>query len=434
MAGEGTVDELESLVDAALVQANGRLRMLQTISDFAREQLEGSGEADEVAARHALRYAAVAREIRDATEGTEQLAALERGIHEEENLQTALDTLLARAQAGDADALQRGLEISGDLWMYWHIRGKNVTAQEYASAFLAADRSGAPSAGRAAALLTAALGSWMTGRIERAAEEWREATAVAEAVDARRERCIAAICTSTLGLYGGDVDAALGSASAGIEQSRAQGFDWLVGIGLDFEGMLHAQAGDEQTARACFAEALDIQQRLGDREGRGMSLGGLASLAAGHGDVSEALELYRQSLAAFEEVGDRGEEARILSEMAWTCLAAGDTELARSYFFESVHAHTDIASVRGVGVSLVGLAAAETVDGRPGRAAQIAAAAEVLAQEEGIVVVYSEETPGRELVEQARAALSAEELAHASETGRGLTVAQALELARGNTA
>ena len=53
--------------------------------------------------------------------------------------------------------------------------------------------------------------------------------------------------------------------------------------------------------------------------------------------------------------------------------------------------------------TLVGLAAAESVDGRPDRAAQIAAAAEVLAQEEGIVVVYSDETPGRELVEQARA-------------------------------
>ena len=71
VAGEGTLDELEALIDAALVvQADGRLRMLQTIADFAREQLEASGAADEVAARHARRYAAVAREIRDDVEGT----------------------------------------------------------------------------------------------------------------------------------------------------------------------------------------------------------------------------------------------------------------------------------------------------------------------------------------------------------------------------
>jgi hypothetical protein len=128
--------------------------------------------------------------------------------------------------------------------------------------------------------------------------------------------------------------------------------------------------------------------------------------------------------------GDRGEEARILSEMAWTHLESGDTVLARRHFLDSVQAHSDIASMRGVGLSLVGLAAAEAVDGRPERAARIATAAEMLAQEEGIVVVYTDETPGRELVEQARDALSVEELARATEVGRRLTLADALELAR----
>jgi hypothetical protein len=54
----------------------------------------------------------------------------------------------------------------------------------------------------------------------------------------------------------------------------------------------------------------------------------------------------------------------------------------------------------------------------------------VSAQDEGIVVVCSDETPGRELVEQARAELSAEELAAATEAGRRLTIDEALGLAR----
>jgi predicted ATPase/class 3 adenylate cyclase len=429
VTGAETLDELEALVDAALVQVNGRLRMLQTIADFAREQLEASGDAEEVASQHARRYADVAREIRDAVEGTEQLAAVERGIREEENLAAALDALLASARVGDADALERGLQMSGDLWMYWHIRGKNVTAQDYAHAFLTADRSRTPTAGRAGALLTAALGSWMTGKIERAEEEWAEASLVAEEAGVVRESCVADVCRSTLGFYGQDRDIALRSATKGIDQSRAHGFDWVLAIGLVFEGMLHAAAGDEQAAHARFAEALEIQEPRGDFEGAGMALSGLASLAAHRGEAAEALELYGRALAAFEEIGDRGEEARILSEMAWTYLESGDTTLARRYFFEAVRAHTDIASVRGVGVSLVGLSAAEAVDGRPDRAAQIAAAAEVYAQDEGIVVVYSDETPGRELVEQARAALSPEDLARANELGRRLTIEEALDLA-----
>ena len=66
----------------------------------------------------------------------------------------------------------------------------------------------------------------------------------------------------------------------------------------------------------------------------------------------------------------------------------------------------------------------------PSAPSQIAAAAEVHAQEEGIVVAYSEETAGSELVEQARAALSADELARATELGRRLTIEEALDLAR----
>ena len=149
--------------------------------------------------------------------------------------------------------------------------------------------------------------------------------------------------------------------------------------------------------------------------------------------MADALELYEKSRDAFATCGDRAEEARILSEIASTHLAAGDTTAARRYFLLAVEAHTDVASVRGAGLALVGLAAAEAVDGRPERAATIAAAAEVFAQDEGIVVVYSEDTPGRELVDRARAALSVEDLAAATEAGRRLTIVEALELARGGT-
>ena len=95
-----------------------------------------------------------------------------------------------------------------------------------------------------------------------------------------------------------------------------------------------------------------------------------------------------------------------------------------------MQAHTDVASVRGVGLSLIGLAAVEAVEGRPDRAVQIAAAAEMYAQEEGIVVVYSDETPGRELVDRARAALSAGDVDRATDAGRRLTIDEALDLAR----
>ena len=380
--------------------------------------------------RHAARYVAVSREIRDGIEGSTQLASVERGITEEANLQAALETLLAAAQNGDDAARESGLQLCGNLWMYWHIRGKNVSAREYSEAFLGMGLMGTPTVGRAEAMLNVALGSWMTGQVDRAREEWDEVHRLAEELDAGRELCMSAACRATLGLLGDDLETALRWAKLAVAESRARGFDWILGISLDFEGMLHASCGDGDAARACFVEALEIQQRLGDLECAGMSLGGLAALAAGTGKITEALDLYRQALASFEGVGDRGEEARILSEIAVTHLASGDTARCRRYFFDAIQAQTDIGSVRGVGHSLVGLAAAEQVDGRPDRAVQIAAAAEVYAREEGVVVVYSDETPGQQFVEQARAALSPDELARATETGRRMTIDEVLALTR----
>ena len=430
--GATCLDELESLVDKALVQVDGRsgrLRMLQTIGEFAAERLDLAGEAGEIAGRHARRYAEVAREVRDAIEGPDQIGSVERGIAEEGNLQAALETLLAGARGGDAAACEGGMQLCGDLWMYWHIRGKNVSAREYAEAFLAASQGLPPSVGRSGALINVGLASWMTGQIERANEEWGEAYRIAEEVGAGRELCLAALCRG-LGLLGVDTEGALEWTARGIEQSRGREFEWALGFALSFNGIAHALSGEVDVAEARYLEALQIQQRLGDCEGIGTSFGGLAQLAAGRGESTAALDLYRQALAAFEAVGDRGEVARILSEMAWACLDSGEVALARRYFFDSVQAHTDVASVRGVGLSLLGLAAAEAVEHRPERAVQIAAAAEVYAQEEGIVVVYSDDTPGRELVERARAALPADELARATEAGRQLTIEEALDLAR----
>jgi len=431
--GESVLDELESLVDKALVQTDGgggdRLHMLQTIGEYARERLDSSGEAHAVALRHAHRYAAIAREIRDGIEGGDQIGAVERGIAEEPNLQAALETLLAAAKNGDTAACEAGMQLSGDLYFYWHIRGKNISAREYAAAFLDTDVVRTPSLGRAGALITAGLASWILGQLERSKEEHSEAHRIARAIDADRERCVAAFL-GAIAMIGLDLEAAGGLARDAVEWSSRHGLVWAEGFASTIDGIVQTVAGDIDTAHARYSRGLEIQRKLGDEEGAGLSLGGLAQVAAIRGDLPDSLELYRQALAAFEAIGDRAEEARILSETAWTHLRNEDAALARRYFLESVQAYIDVASVRGVGLSLIGLAATETFEQRFETAVTLAAAAEVYAHEEGIVNVYSDETPGREFVDRAREALSADAVAHATEAGRGLTIKEALDLAR----
>jgi hypothetical protein len=127
---------------------DGRLRMLQTIGEYANDRLDDAGERAEIALRHARRYAELAHEIRDGIEGTDLLGSVERGIAEEGNLQAALDTLLQMAQGGDALACESVCSCATSSF-YWHIRGKNLTAREYAAAFIEADGGATPTLGRA---------------------------------------------------------------------------------------------------------------------------------------------------------------------------------------------------------------------------------------------------------------------------------------------
>jgi tetratricopeptide (TPR) repeat protein len=269
----------------------------------------------------------------------------------------------------------------------------------------------------------------MLGQFERAGEEWAEAYRIAAELEADRELCVGGFLRG-FGLYRFDLEAGLRCTKESIERSRALGFTWAEAFAATLDGVLHAIAGDLDSAQTRYSQGLEAQQRMGDHEGAGLSLGGLAGLAAGRGDLADALELYRRSLAEYEAIGDRAEEARILSEIAWAHLQREAPALARRYFLDSVQAYTDVASVRGIGLSLIGLAATEAVEHRPETAVRIAAAAEVYAQQEGIVNVYSDEKPGREFVAAARAALTADEVARATEIGRSLTITEAVALAR----
>ncbi|MBV9101439.1 MAG: tetratricopeptide repeat protein [Candidatus Dormibacteraeota bacterium] len=429
--GTTSLDDLESVVDKALVQLDAkgsRLSMLQMIAEYARERLDASGDSAQVALRHAHHYANVVHEIRLGVEGSNQIGSMERGIVDEANIVAALDTLLMAATGGDTDACEAGMRICGDLIMYWHIRGKNLTARQYAQAFLDADTLAAPSVGRAGALLTAGLASWTLGQFERSTDECARAYAIAAEIKADRELCYARFL-GAVGQIGFDLEQGLRWTSEAIARSRATGFTWAEGFALMIDGILQTVAGNATEARQQYEQALEIQQRIGDEEGAGLSLGGLAQLASMRGDIGGALDLYGRSLAAFQACGDRAEEARILSEMAWAHLQNGGSASARDLFFDSVQAYTDIASVRGVGLSLIGLAATESVEGRPENAVRIAAAAEVYANQEGIVNVYSDDTPGRSVVDEARAALSSDQLARATAEGAKLTIKDALALA-----
>ena len=115
---DADLDVLQSLVDKSLVRhTDERFWMLETIREYALEQLEESGEADGLRRRHAEHYLAL---------GEKAMAAMSRGYsgewverleREHDNLRAALDHLAA---AGETELV---LRLTGALADFWHDAG-----------------------------------------------------------------------------------------------------------------------------------------------------------------------------------------------------------------------------------------------------------------------------------------------------------------------
>ena len=123
VAGDGleawdVVDALAGLVAKSMVIAEKtpedttRFSMLETLRQFAREQLDATGDGDTWRRRHAQHYAGVALDISPDLRGPGELAARRRVRLELDNLRAAVNWALDRDDADDAEV---GIGIIADL-------------------------------------------------------------------------------------------------------------------------------------------------------------------------------------------------------------------------------------------------------------------------------------------------------------------------------
>jgi predicted ATPase len=121
---DADLDTLGSLLDKSLIRRRtGRLGeerywMLETIREFAAEQLEASGERDDVRRRHAERMLEIARSAH-LSEDDDEPFEWRVALAEREDLRAALDW------AAEADVVL-GLELASNLEAFW---GPNAPAE-----------------------------------------------------------------------------------------------------------------------------------------------------------------------------------------------------------------------------------------------------------------------------------------------------------------
>lgn len=337
----------KSLVIAEVHTASPRYRMLETVRQYATEQLNQPAEADDeaVRVRHVAWYAALVQEAERAYRGPDELLWLARLELEHDNLRAAM------AWAGEHGRGEQALSIAAALPRFWQIRGHLPEGSDRLAAALA-QAGDVPAELEGRALSGLGFLAETRGRYAAARELHERHLSVRLQLGDARGIAEAQGDLGRAAARQGDHAAARAYLEASLAGHRR--IDNRPGIASvqGSLGMVAVQQGDYQEALARIEERLALNRAMGNRDGTADALNDLALVAAGVGDSDQQIALLEESMTLWHELNSRNGIAFALSGLGMAALAKGDIERALQLGQESLALYRELGDPRGVAWSL----------------------------------------------------------------------------------
>jgi len=423
------LDAISSLVGKSLVflepldEATPRYGMLETIREFALEQLAASGERGEIRRRHAEFLRDLAERVEPLLLVPAQRARWMHGLeHVQDNFRAALEWSL-----GDDGVLDVGIALAGALGYFWLMSGR-LEEGHWFDDLLARRPAGGDSLAWAKVLHGGALALW--GRGDLAHAEAREESAVAIFRSAGDSRWLA---------YG---LALLGRVRTGqqrpaearllLEEALRVFRGAAATYGQDFDAYLRyylglnaLSQGDSETARTELEASLTGLEAAGDDMACAVVLGMLGLDSAQRGDHADARERFARALPVLRRGGDAWDLALLLLNAGLEEARAASPS-AGSLLVEALGAWQHIGRDAGVALALAGLGEVAASAGAAHRAGQLLGAGQALlpADDPLLRVTVPYDLPSRLASAQAGVDAAAFDLGLAE--GRQLTLDQAV--------
>jgi predicted ATPase/DNA-binding SARP family transcriptional activator len=257
---------LDRLVDQSMVVATHNLdgptsyRLLETIRQYAGEQLAAAGETNSVRDLHAQWCASLVDAARD-WGGTEQESWLAR-------LDTAHNDLLAALawSLGEGSDPEGALAMAANLWWYWYVRGHLTVGLVWLRRTLAASSPGA-SKTRAAALRGASALARSSGDYEDAIRFGEDCLAMCRDLEDRQGVAASLNSLSATALALGRVEDAVRYGENSLAEIRGTGNQRGLGASLTNLGTALRNLDRYDDANLALQEATGVFVALGDVRG-----------------------------------------------------------------------------------------------------------------------------------------------------------------------
>ncbi|HUP17842.1 MAG TPA: DUF4062 domain-containing protein [Acidimicrobiia bacterium] len=320
---------IESLIDKSLVRViaddsvESRFRMLVTVREYGREQLEAAGEDQQARSRRDRYYLEVATRAASGLQSTIQGSTMRALDHDWENIRATAEGLI---EVGDFENLIR---LAHSLWIYLWLRGHVAESSIWLAPLLGRERFLADDM-QGLLLWLLAGGSFEAGDYQQALDWLDESipllTAAGDEEGAVWARYVRASTLPAFGVGDDELQVELNDLLDRFQTMRSQwGQAWVrINLAMLFScrgdwagalehaieclhlaksmenksmiaqahatlGLISVAMGNTKEARESVVRSLDIHRTITYREGLAYVLDGLASLALSQGDGNRAM-------------------------------------------------------------------------------------------------------------------------------------------------
>ncbi|HZT42939.1 MAG TPA: tetratricopeptide repeat protein [Chthonomonadaceae bacterium] len=352
------LDFLEHLRECSLILAEEsetgmRFRMLETIREYACEQLAENNKdsvnrnAAYYQKRHRDYFLEIAEEAEQQLVGPEQAVWLSYLDMEHDNLQAALGWCQAKKKSAEAE-----LRLAGALCHFWNTRGYGHMAWAHLTAALSREGAQARTQGRAKALQGAGLIANNISTYAAAQGLFEESLAIYQELGDKRG--IASVLNS-LGFAfwnQGDYVAAQVYVEESLAISRELGDRLGITSSLHILGNVFRDRGDFAVACTYYEESLELWREIGNPGRIAVLLHNLADINRFQGDYVAAQFLYEEALTINRKIGGRVSQVNNLSNLGLLAEQQGATSQAQRFWEEGLAIAREVGYKFGIGITL----------------------------------------------------------------------------------